>query len=241
MDNKKGKASVLKENKQVFLIVFSMLLLLLTVVYITIFFSKGIIFNDSFLKKSQGISTTTYAGDTAGGYVEISVKSVKGGYEVAFDVPNNNPRSYSVALGKMEDYWQSITITRSNGEVVFDGLYQKDNSFLCDKNKKPVAMVSETYTSEEEFKNFTPNYHEMMMIANGSKDRIHGNIWLLLSAGALAFVWAYDVYTKKIFKTAEYIIFGRRNREHHKKFLLAQRITWIALPVLILILIILSV
>lgn len=224
-DNKTKKPSALsvfKENKQVFLIILAMLLLLFSAFYISKFFSKGIIFNDAFLKKSSGLSETVYSGKTAGGFVEIKVKSIKNGYEIDYDIPNNNPRSYTVLLGKMEDYWQTIAIMRSNGEIVFDGLYQKDGSFLYDKHKSPVAMVSGTYKSKEDFKNFVPNYHEMMMIANGSRDRIHGDIWVLLSAGILLFIWVYDMYTKRIFKTAEFIIFGRRNREHHQQFVMAR-------------------
>lgn len=192
------------------ILLFGMILgIILALLYLNAFFTKGVPFNGMFLEREMKKSTVVYSGKDRYGEVSLSVnRSNSQSMEIAYLVPYNKMKSYKIILGEEKDFWQTISITDQSGELVFDGKYQKHNSFLYDKNGVPAhGYLPKKDRGENPYLTFDPNLREMTGIATGEYEELRGNAGLLLIALLLAGLVLVDIKNPMIsFRVRQFVM-----------------------------------
>lgn len=178
--------------------------------YLNTFFTKGVSFNGIFLEKEMKKSTIVYSGKDDYGDVSLSVNRKDSlSMDIAYTVPYNKLKSYKIVLGEEKNFWQTISITGQNGSVLFDGKYQKHNSFLYDKNSVPShGYIPQKATGESFYLTFEPNLREMVGIATGEYEELRGDVGKLLIALLLAALVLIDVKNPMISYRIRQFIMG---------------------------------
>ena len=115
-------------------------LVIILIFYFKAFFTTGVYYDDTFLKKEVVNNENHYVGKSKYGFIDITVKkqnNIQDSADVIYRLPNNINKKYIVSFkdaGDMEQEFKNIKIKDENGNIIFEGRYKKDDDFLIDKN-----------------------------------------------------------------------------------------------------------
>lgn len=124
--------------------IFIVLLALIVFLYLRVFFTTGVYFDEIFLKKHTISNETHYIGKSSQGDVHITVNGwanvkIESTAEVTFNLPNNIYEHYTVNFSDEEEWViGNVEIKNENDDVIFKGKYQQGSMFLQDMNNKPI-------------------------------------------------------------------------------------------------------
>lgn len=197
------KIKQLKNNKLIKRIMY-VLLAFTIFLYLKLFFSTGVYYDDLFLKKVNLSNETQYIGKSRQGDIQITVKgqaNVKkeSTSEVIFNLPNNIYEHYTVNFSDEEEYFLgNVEIKNEKVNVIFKGKYQQGSMFLYDMNNE--AIIEGLTFSVSNGKNvviYDNNYRipfiSIVHFALHENDRIRGNEGMLLAAAILIFFTFIDI------------------------------------------------
>jgi len=196
------KIKQFKNNKLIRRIIY-VLLAVIIFLYLKLFFSTGVYYNDSFLNKVNLSNETQYIGKSRQGDIQITVKgqaNVKkeSSAEVIFNLPNNIYEHYTVNLSDEEEYFLGNVEIKKNDDVIFNGKYQQGSMFLYDMNNEPIIEGLTLSVSNGKNEVIYDNNYSIPLIsivhfALHENDRIRGNGGMLLAAAILIFFTFIDI------------------------------------------------
>jgi len=167
--------------------------------YFRDFFTTGIYFDGTFLKKEVEHSDIHYIGKSAYGDIYITVKDLKNeqsSAEVIYRLPNEIAMQYTVIFENTSN-WESgiVSVKDEKGNIIFEGEYNKDIPFLFDRNGEPLidsgrAIISGENPYDEDYRVPIKSVVDM---ATFSKDTIRGRYDYLVLAIILFIYTAIDI------------------------------------------------
>ncbi len=116
-------------NKKSLKVLFAILIVITLILYLKYFFTTGVFYDDTFLKKQGEYTDIQYIGKTKQGKIQISVKALtdkQNSIDVIFRLPNDINKQYNVSF-KDADYsgYGNLNIKDENGNTVFRGQYYR--------------------------------------------------------------------------------------------------------------------
>lgn len=218
---------------------FAVVIIIALIFYFKFFLTKGIIYDDVFLKKSViSSSEINYSGISAYGNINITVKSLNknGLFEVIYNLPNNIYEQYFVEFSNSTNgYTDKDVIIKKDDVVVFDGEYTKKSSFLIDKSGEVFfdgemiqVSVSEMSPYSSDYKIVLKNVADVAYFAN---DTIVGRVELLIFAVFLFGLTLFDMRFPLFFFALKHLM-DVRNPEPSDFYLFTQKTTWVLYPVI---------
>lgn len=214
------------------------------ILYFIVFFTRGAEFDDTFLKKEVVSSDAHYTGKNMYGSIHITVKGIKDVHrsaEVEFRLPNNINRRYTVNFKDPKNWDAGIeNIKGEDGSIVFEGEYRKDRDFMVDKNGEfwldynaRVMKYGESPYNEY----YKISLKNVADFAYSAKDITRGNYGLLVLALFFLVITIIDIKYPMLFFNLKYS-FSVENPQPSDTYLALQKISWVAYPVIALLLMI---
>lgn len=234
-------------EKKVFKIVFVLILVAAAILYFKAFFTTGIFFNGTFLKKETLLNETHFIGKDKQGDIKITVVG-KADYieeseaEVIFSLPNDVVKSYMVYFNRTDKWAQgSVEIKDEKNNTVFEGRYIKGSSLLYDKDNNPVIDIR-LLTNKEEI--YSDKYEvpkkTIVSLSLNEDEEIRGNVGLFVLALILIVITAVDMKYPLFFFELRHG-FEVYSPQPSYIYLTMQKIEWVAYPVIALIILIISI
>jgi hypothetical protein len=230
------------KKKYIKLLLFSIGIILL-IFYLKIFFTNGVYFEDTFLKKEVVNSERFYSGKDIFGNIQITIKertNTNKSVEVIYDLPNNINRQYTVNFKSENDQYADIeNIKDKDGNIVFSGgQYQKIHQLLLGEKEELVfddnfqVRISGKSPYSNEYK--VP-LNNVVGFATYSNDIIRGEYNFLFLAIFISAFLLIDIKFPLLFFNLKYM-WSVNNPEPSDFYILIQRIFWYITPFIVLIL-----
>jgi len=190
---------IFRKYRKFFSLLGALLAGVLALCYLLAFFESGAPFQgNTFLKKSSSGGDTVYSGKDADGDIVLTVhQRDKTETDISYLVPYNKLKTYTVSLTEVANKnpdlpsSYSLRITAGNGSILFDGSYQRGDSFLYSKAGLPLYGDDDSVREGvNPYSNYEPNLRRMVGFVTGEYDRRRGS-WpqLLLGLLFLGLVW----------------------------------------------------
>ncbi len=234
-------------GKKEFRIVLVLILAAAAILYFNAFFTTGIFFNGTFLKKETLLNETHYIGKDKQGDIKITVVG-KADYieeseaEVIFSLPNDVAKSYRVYLNRIGKWAQgSVEIEDEKNNIVFEGRNIKGSLLLYDKDNNPVIDIRLLKDEEEIYSDkYEVPTKTIVSLSLNEDEEIRGNVQLLVLALILIIITAVDMKYPLFFFELRHG-FEVDNPQPSDIYLTMQKIEWVVFPVIALILLVVSI
>lgn len=223
-------------------IILSCILILCIILYLRVFCTNGVYFDNIFLEKKIVGLESHYIGTSPEGTIEIIVdesEKEKGCINVIYKLPNNITRKYSVHFKKDSDNNIIQTIKNDDGDNVFEGNYRTGGTFLYDKTGKPLLKdikINISIGSNDYKEKYTEDYRISLInvtrFAYKEKETIRGNSGYLMIAVMLSIFIIIDIKNPLLFFELKYFL-SVENPEPSELYITLQRIGWIVYPIII--------
>jgi hypothetical protein len=233
-------------EKRKILIAFLIILIILTILYFKVFFTRGAYFNDLFLKKEAATDETCYIGKNKQGDFKVTVKRTKDTYdksEVIYSFPKDIKRHFIVNF-KNEYNWDDgvKNITDKDGNILFEGIYIKGSPYLYGENGDIIFQTNQDYRFDVLVDS---NIYELPLInvmefATYEIERIRGDAEVMAIALLILFIVAIDIKYPLLFFNLSHFI-EVKNPEPTDFYIFTQKIMWIVFPILSIILLIVAI
>ncbi len=184
---------IFRKYRKLFYLLGVLLAGVLAVCYLFAFFESGAPFQgNTFLKKTSSRGDTVYSGrDTHGDIVLTVHQRDKTETDISYLVPYNKPKTYTVSLTEVANKnpelppSYSLRITAGNGSILFDGAYQRGDSFLYSKAGLPLYGDDDSVREGmNPYANYEPNLRRMVGFVTGEYDQRRGS-WSQFILGLL--------------------------------------------------------
>lgn len=215
-------------------------LALFLLIYLPFFFQKGIVIDDSFLKKTEMESATMYSGKVN----RVKTTIVQSG-EVSKDATveikvvegNELEKVFTIQILEKEinEFWQryAFSIKDPTGEVSFFGYNSREIQPLTDKAGKPILFIDNIVFDfeDDEVTGMEHLKFKVIRVAFGDADAIRGNVGYFMFALLLLGLALIDFRWPLFFFTLDHFLFVR-DPEPSDLYLSIQKARWIATPVI---------
>lgn len=220
--------------------------ILLLVLYFRLFQVPGIRFYGTFLTKTGDASEAHYRGRSQEGKFHITVKGEKNKDReatVLYELPNRIKLSHGIEFTQADTWEDSfITVSEGNGDVVFTGNYNRYDPILMNANGEPDwGQMRVSYNGNSMF---VPGYKaavkESVDLAVRADETIRGKWDFLLLA---LFIFA-AVGLDMAFPLLGFSLSHRmwvENAEPSDAYLFMQRLGWVVMPILGLVIMVVAV
>lgn len=235
-------------SKSIFLkVLLCIFVIAVMIFYFKAFFTTGVYFNDTFLKKKVVNSDSHYIGESLYGTIHITVKGVKNKdryADVIYSLPNGIHMQYTVTF-KDASNWDLgiVNIKDEKGNIIFEGFegeYDKDSPFLYDKSGKPLIedVIRVVIDGENPYdEDYTVPLKNVADMATFSNDTIRGRYDYLILAIFIFIFTAVDIKFPLFFFKLKHFL-DVKDPEPSDFYVFMQRISWYVLPVIGIILMI---
>lgn len=220
-------------------VIIGLLLIVLLIFYFRIFFTKGLYYDNIFLKKNiLSSGECYYSGWSTYGDIHITVKELKeqnSSREVIYSLPNNIHEEYTVEFSKSSaGFSDSGVIIKKDGKITFEGEYIKDSMFLIntngdsaiDENELIRVQVNDESPYNSEYKIPLKNVADLAYFA---EDTIRGKYVFLPFAGILFAITLIDIKFPLFFFNLRYFL-DVRNPEPSDFYLYMQGLSRYVYP-----------
>jgi len=203
--------------------------------YFKVFFTTGVYFDDTFLKKEVENSESHYIGKSIYGDISIIVKGLKNkqnSAKVIYRLPNDINMQYTVSFENTSNRNLSIvSVKDEKGNIIFEGKYNKDSPFLIDNNGEPLMDYGQIIVNEENPYNegYTIPIKNVVDMATFSNDTIRGRYEYLILAAILFIFTAIDIKFPLFFFNLRHFL-NVRDPEPSDFYIAMQRIGWYVYP-----------
>ncbi|MEA4961040.1 MAG: hypothetical protein VB114_05185 [Lutispora sp.] len=243
--NKKEKAMIAEKIKQmsskdIFLkILLPIILLIVLIFYFKAFFTIGAYYERTFLVKEVAASDNHYIGKSKYGDIHITVKGLENegsSAEVIYRLPNNINKQYIVNFKNAENWGLGIeNIEDEDGNIIFEGEYQKGSQFMFDKNGEPLMDYADVRVSLGLEAVYSADYKVSLKsvadFASFANDTIRGEYEYLILAIILFLIIAIDIKYPLFFFELRHCL-DVRDPEPSDFYIAMQRISWVAYPII---------
>lgn len=216
------------------------LLALLLLVYLPFFFQKGIVLDNSFLKKTETESETVYSGKVN----RVKTTIVKNG-EIATDpsikirvLEGNEPEkvfTLSILDTVKNEFGVRYTfsVEEPSGEVSVFGYNSREIHPFTDETGNPIFIIdSMVFRFEEDEPTSMENLmFKVAVIAFGEADTIRGNVRYFMFALLILGMAFIDFRWPLFYFKLDHFLFVR-DPEPSELYLSLQRGRWIAMPII---------
>jgi len=203
--------------------------ILLAIFYCNLYFQKGILFEDSFLKLSKGINGYEYSGTAYGEHIQIIAKE---------DIKSSNTTAITYSIGDWYYKTYTVNVLKSsavntdiniyeNNNLLFEGTYKRNSGFLLwDKKGEPVWDITTTFNNQSPF-NAAYNVSKSEIVTTAFKNNImiRGNGALLVLAIFIILYLAIDIKWPRLIFMWRHSL-SVNNPEPSDFYLAAQRMSW---------------
>ncbi len=238
-------------SNKLFKIILLAVLVVLIILYFKTFFTLGVYFNDTFLKKEVLFDETHYTGKSKYGDIQIIVKGEanelrKCKAEVSYHLPNNINKIYTVYYNHEKEWLLgTLVIKDEKDKTIFDGRYQKGSLFLYDNNNKPLIEenigfftgTAQNVTYDAGYKIPLKSVVEFSLL---EKEELRGNIGLLFYAIILLIITIIDIKSPLFFFTLSHCL-DVKDPEPTDFYITMQKISWVIMPIIALIMLIVAI
>jgi len=235
-------------NRKFLSLLLAILVLIGLIFYLRYFFTIGVFYDDTFLKKQGEYPDIQFIGKTNQGSVQISVNVLNGkqnSIDVTFRLPNDINKQYNVSFKDLAGWGlKNIIVKDYNGNVIFEGQYSEDSPFLFDKYGKPLVgnEISRVIVNGET--NYNDNYKisakKVVDFAAMADETIRGKLGHLILAILIFVLTLIDIKYPLLFFNLKYM-FSVKDPEPSEFYISMQQISWIVMPIIGLILLIVAV
>ena len=199
------KYKKMTSSKKILIISVLVFVTVLLIFYFRAFFSCGVFFEGTFLKKEVVSSDTHYKGKSPFGSIHITVKGLKNkqsSAEVIYRLPNNITEQYTVNLKKAND-WDSgfENIKAQDGTIVLQSGYLIDNYFFLDSTGKLLTgRLNAHIVGRNPYDgDYVISLKNVLDFAYFTKDKTRGRLEYLFLAMFLIIITAIDIRFPMLF------------------------------------------
>lgn len=227
------------------------LLILISILYLKVFFTMGVYFNGTFLKRETISNEKHYVGKSNQGAVNINVigravDTEKSKAEVIYNLPNNINKRYTVYFNYI-DQWVlgTVEIKDEKDSTLFEGRYQKASLVLYDKNYEPVMdgyiRILNNGEKEEIYNNdYEIPLKNIVEFSLHEKDEIRGSLGMLLYAAVLIIITVIDIKDPLFFFKLSHFL-EVKDPEPSDFYITMQKIGWVVYPIIALVLLVIAI
>jgi hypothetical protein len=230
-------------SKYLFLKIFiGILIAIIFIFYFKTFFTNGVYFNDTFLKKEILPSERHYTGKSKYGSIQIIVKGLmnnQSSLDVIYRLPNNINEQYTVNFDNINNLEIGIlNIKDKDDKIIFQGgVYSRNLRLLIPKDGQPIiydgqilAIGESPYTDE-----YKTSLNNIVSFATSDNDMIRGEFQYLVPAIFLLLLTLIDFKFPLFFFTLRNFL-SVKDPEPSEIYLTMQRASWFIYPIIALIL-----
>ena len=238
------KIKQLTENRKIFIAL--LILIVLMVLYFKVFFTRGAYFNDLFLKKEAAKDEISYIGKNKQGEIKVTVKRVNNTYdksEVIYSFPKDNKRHFIINFKNEYNWDEGIeSITDKEGNILFEGTYIKGSPYLFSENGDIIYQSNQGYRYDVLIDGII---YELPLVnvvkfATYEIERIRGEAGIMAMALLLLLIVGIDVKYPLFFFTLSHFI-DVKNPEPTEFYIFMQKVSWVVMPILSIILLIIAI
>lgn len=216
--------------------------------YLRYFFTTGVFYDDTFLKKQGEYPDVQYIGKVKQGKIQISVKALnekQNSIDVSFRLPNNINKQYNVSFKDIAGWGlRNIIIKDYDSNLVFEGQYEENSPFMLDKYGKPSVgneIVQVTVNREAIYNDdYKISSKKVADFAALSGETTRGELGYLLLAIIIFALTLIDIKYPLLFFNLKYM-FSVRDPEPSDFYISMQQISWVFMPIIGLFLLIVAV
>lgn len=231
--------------------IFIVILALIAFLYLRVFFTTGVHFDEIFLKKHTISNETQYIGKSKQGDIQITVNgwaNIKreSAAEVIFNLPNNIYERYTVNFSDEEKYFLgNVEIKNENDVTIFEGKYQKGNMFLYDMDNEPIIEGFNVSIGNEKNNVLYDNNYRIPLIsivqfALHENETMRGNGAILFAALVLIFFTFIDIKYPLFFFELRHS-FEVEDPKPTEFYISMQRLSWGINSIIVLVLLIIAI
>lgn len=216
------------------------IVIILLILYFKTFFTNGALFYDKFLKKEVIDSEIHYINKKYN--IHIIVDRIDyNNIIVTYNLPNNRRKEFNIDYST-EDNWEFNIhrIENENGSTLFEGKYRIGTFFLYDKNGKPIFDTSLLETRNQHNDSYEVSPLNILNFAFSSNDRLRGELGPLMMAILLFIITVIDIKYPLFFFTLNHFL-DVKDPEPTDFYLSMQRVGWVVLPLIGVLLMILAI
>lgn len=214
------------------------LVVIVLILYLKYFFTIGVFFDDTFLKKQGKYPNIQYVGKTSQGSIQISVDVLnkeQNNIDVTFKLPNNINKQYNVRF-KDSSVWglSDIVVEDYSDNVIFEGQYNESISFLFDKygvpstdNKTTMVRANEKVTYNE---NYEVSLKEVADFAAFANKTTRGKLGYLVIAMLIFTLTLIDIKYPLLFFKLNHM-FHVKDPEPSDFYISMQQMSWVIMPI----------
>lgn len=238
------KFKQLTENRKIFIVL--LILIVLIVLYFRAFFTRGAYFNDLFLKKEAAKDEISYTGKNKQGEFKVTVKRANNTYdksEVIYSFPNGIKKHFIVNFENEYNWDEGIeNITDKDGNILFEGIYIKGSPYLFSENGDTIHQSNQGYRYDVLVDGIIYELPlvNVMKFAVYEVERIRGEAELMAMALLLLLIVGIDFKYPLFFFTLSHFI-DVKNPEPTDFYIFMQKVSWVVLPILSIILLIIAI
>jgi len=219
-----------------------LILILLTIVflYFKTFFSIGIFYEETFLKRKFILNERHYIGSNEYGTIDIAVKFDMENQKskmVVFNFPNNRPKKYTINYNK-----DNIveTIKNDDGKVIFSENYDTVTNVLGQGAKFMTDnTVIKVKKSNDNSGYYNISLRDIVSFSRPGYGEIRGDIGLLIGSIFLSLFYFIDLVYPLFFFKIKHIL-SVKNPEPSNFYLKIQKISRYIYPCIIFIMLLYS-
>ena len=212
-----------------------LIILVIVFLYFKIFFSIGVFYDETFLKRKFVSNERHYIGSNEYGTIDIAVKfdvDNQNTKSVVFNFPNNSPKEYIINYNKDNLVG---TIKNENEKIIFEENYDtvtnvmgQGAKFITDNTEIRVKK------SDNNIGYYYISIRDIVSFSKASHEEIRGDVGLLIGSIFLATFYFIDLVYPLFFFKVKHIL-SVRNPEPSDLYIKIQKISWYIYPFIIFI------
>ena len=183
----------------------SILLLILVIVYISLFLQTGIRYHDYFLPKIQNSNSeiTQYEGKIHGQYLTVNREEKKENITTTFHSSNFH-LVYDVNFILLDKDCYQVTLTANGGDLLFEGMYEVGMPYLNDSNGELDFDFTVITSNNIQLSDIQPSKLQIIETALGFNEEQRGHGVVLIGVVILAIILAIDIKFPLVFFQMEH-------------------------------------
>jgi hypothetical protein len=233
------------KRRKILILLLSVFVVAATILYFWLFFQKGIIFEDSFLKLSHSDDEIRYSGSAYGEDIEIRLQDTSENSDdkiITYTIGDWYDKTYRIKVINITEVNMELKIYEDNS-LVFEGTYDiiGDSALkLWDKKGEPVWDFRVTFNNQSPLdKSYVMGYSQIVSTALQDNVILRGNWMLVIFAVIILIITAIDIKWPLFFFRQKYA-FSVRNPEPSELYLEIQKVCWVVMPTIAVIILIVS-